>query len=227
MSTRSIDRRRSVKYLLIAALLAGCSAPMPVPPPPAPPAPVAAGPGSAAPAESAPPAAPAEEEPNEALKKQFAQAVASMQDGQDKLATALFTVIAKQHPQLASPHTNLGILLFREGQMAEAEAAFKDALQRDDKDFVAANYLGMIYRNLGRFADAQAAYEKALAAKPDYAYAHLNLAILYDLYLGDLSKALDHYQQYQQSAGDSDQQLSGWLADLQQRMNSAGGASKP
>lgn len=226
MSTRSIDRRRSVKYLLIAALLAGCSAPMPVPPPssaPPVPAPAAAGPASAAPAE----APPEDKEPSEALKKQFAQAVASMQAGQDQLATTLFTVIAKQHPQLASPHTNLGILLFREGQMAEAEAAFKDALQRDDKDFVAANYLGMIYRNLGRFADAQAAYERALAAKPDYAYAHLNLAILYDLYLGDLSKALDHYQQYQQSAGDPDQQLSGWLADLQQRMNSAGGASNP
>jgi len=195
MSTRFIEPRRYGKYLLIAALLAGCSAPMPVPPPAAPPAPAAAGPASAAPSETAPPAAPPEDkEPNEALKKQFAQAVAYMQDGQDKLATALFTVIAKQHPQLASPHTNLGILLFKKGQMTEAEAEFKDALQRDDKDFVAANYLGMIYRNLGRFADAQAAYEKSLAAKPDYAYAHLNLAILYDLYLGDLSKALDHYQ---------------------------------
>jgi len=226
MSTRFIDLRRSVKSLLVTALLAGCSAPMPIPPASAPPAhtPAAAAPAGTAPVSATPPAGAA---PDTALQRQFDAAVAAMQTGQDELAASLFTVIAKQHPRLASPYTNLGILLFRKGRSAEAEAAFKEALQRDDKDYVAANYLGMIYRGLGRFNDARAAYEQALAAKPDYAYAHLNLAILYDLYLGDLPKALDHYQQYRQFAVDADQRLPGWLADLQQRMTNAGETSTP
>lgn len=170
-----------------------------------------------------PAAAPAAgHEPSTAVKKQFAKAVSAMQDGKDKQATDLFTEIAKQDPQLASPHTNLGILLYREGRLPEAETAFKEALQRSDKDYVAANYLGMIYRIQGRFAEAQAAYEQALAAKPDYAYAHLNMAILYDLYMGKLDQALDHYQQYQQSVSDADPRLAGWLADLQQRMKNTG-----
>jgi tetratricopeptide (TPR) repeat protein len=218
-----------LRHLLAAALLAGCSAPLPVPPTAPPVQALAPSQPAAAPAAPEPAAATpsATSGPSEALQKQFAQAVVAMQGAQDQAATALFADIAKQDPQLASPHTNLGILFYREGRLAEAEAAFKDALQRDPKDYVAANYLGMIYRGSGRFSEAEAAYQQALAAKPDYGYAHLNIAILYDLYLGDLAKALDHYQQYQQLGGDSDPQLAGWLADLQQRMKSAGEITKP
>ncbi len=157
------------------------------------------------------------------MKTQFEQAIAFMKAGQDKEASALFSNIAKLEPKLASPHTNLGILFHRQGKLEEAEAAFKQALQLDAKDYVAANYLGMIYRAQGKFSDAEAAYEQALAANPDYGYAHLNLAILYDIYLDNLPKALDHYQQYQRLSGDSDKQLVGWLADLRQRMKSTGG----
>lgn len=222
---RFIDLRLPCKAVLLAALLAACSAPLPMPPgtssssqPPAQPE------SATAPTATA---IPAPQGPDAALKKQFAKAVAAMQAGQDKPAMDLFSAIAAQAPQLASPHANLGILYFRQGRLAEAETAFKDALQRDGKDYVSANYLGMIYRKQGDFAAAKAAYERALAAKPDYGNAHLNLAILYDLYLGNLDKALDHYRQYQKDGGEGDSRLAGWLADLQQRMQDAGGAGKP
>jgi Flp pilus assembly protein TadD len=169
-----------------------------------------------------PPAAtaPAPETPAKAVKVQFEQAIAFMQAGKDKEAGALFTHIVKLDPKLASPHTNLGILFYREGKQDKAEAAFKEALQLDGKEYVAANYLGMLYRFEGRFAAAESAYKQALAANPDYGYAHLNLAILYDLYLDDLPQALKHYQRYQQLGGESDKRLAGWLADLHQRMKS-------
>jgi tetratricopeptide (TPR) repeat protein len=219
MSMRFTDPRPVVNYALIALLVTGCSAPMPVPPTASP----------VAPAPPSPPvaAAPAQDEPGKIVKVQFEQAIAFMRAGQDEKASALFANIAKLDPKLASPHTNLGILCYREGKPKEAEAAFKEALQLDAKDYVAANYLGMLYRAQGRFSDAEAAYEQALAAKPDYGYAHLNLAILYDIYLDDLPKALDHYEQYQRIDGDSDRQLTGWLADLRQRMKSTGEDPKP
>ena len=201
----------------LLTLVVRCSAPMPAPP-------------TASPAASEPPpppVTPAQAEPGKIVKVQFEQAIAFMQAGKDKEATALFANISELDPKLASPHTNLGILFYRDGKLQEAETAFKEALRLDDKDYIAANYLGMLYRAQGRFSDAEAAYKQALAAKPDYGYAHLNLAILYDLYLDNLPKALDHYQKYQQISGDSDQQLTGWLADLHQRMKSTDEDPKP
>lgn len=221
MSMRFIDPRSALIGVLLAALMAGCSAPMPVPPA-APPA-ASAPPPAPAPA----PAKPAPDDTAKIVKTQFEQAIDFMRAGKDDDAAALFANITKLDSKLASPHTNLGILYYHEGKAQKAEAEFKEALHLDAKDYVAANYLGMLYRTQGRFRDAEAAYNQALAANPDYAYAHLNLAILYDIYLDDLPKALDHYQAYQRISGDSDKRLLGWLADLRRRMKKTNEASKP
>ena len=219
MSMRFIDPRSALNCILLATVMAGCSAPMPVPP--------AAPPPAATPAPAPVVAKPAPDATDKIIKTQFEQAIDFMRAGKDKDAAALFTHISKLDSKLASPHTNLGILFYQEGKPQKAEAEFKQALDIDHKDYVAANYLGMLYRSQGRFHDAEAAYNKALAAKPDYAYAHLNLAILYDIYLDELPKALDHYQEYQRISGDSDKRLVGWLADLRQRMKNTNEASKP
>jgi tetratricopeptide (TPR) repeat protein len=220
---RFTDARISAAALVL--LLTACSAPAPKPA--APPAQLHAAAPTVPPSE-VPPAAPAAPAgPSTALKKQFADAVTAMKNGKDEAAMRLFSAIAEQNPQLASPHTDLGILYYRQGRLKEAETAFKDALQRDAKDYVAANYLGMIYRSEGRFAEAKAAYLQALAAKPDYALAHLNMAILYDLYTGELDQALQHYREYQKDGGAGNPQLAGWLADLEQRIKDRGGRAAP
>ncbi len=213
-STRFIKHPGAWAAVLLAAFAAGCSAPMPAPaPPPPPPEEVKA----AAPAggETAAEAAPPSE-----TELQFQRALAALNAKQDAQAEALFSTLAQNHPELASPHANLGIIYFRRGALEQAEEAFKQAVERHKQDFVAHNYLGIIYRTQGKFDEARQAYEQALAANAGYAYAHLNLAILYDLYLGELELALQHYQRYQQLQGGDDPQLSGWLADLQQRINS-------
>jgi tetratricopeptide (TPR) repeat protein len=220
-----------VRHLIAAALVlfvSACSAPAPKPSESSAPA-TASPPAEAAtpPATPTAPPVPATAAPNAALKRQFAKAVEAMKDGRDDAAITLFNAIAQQNPELASPHTDLGILFYRQGHLDQAEAAFKEALKRDDKDYAAANYLGMVYRTQGRFAEAKAAYLQALTAKPDYALAQLNMAILYDLYTGELDQALAYYRQYQQSGGASDPRLAGWLADLEQRINENGGKAQP
>lgn len=214
-----------VSAVALVLLLAACSAPAPKPA--ASPAQLHAA-APIVPSSEVPPAAPAVPAgPSATLKKQFADAVTAMKNGKDEAAMRLFSVIAEQNPQLASPHTDLGILYYRQRRLKEAETAFKDALQRDAKDYVAANYLGMIYRSEGRFTEAKAAYQQALAAKPDYALAHLNMAILYDLYTGELDQALQHYREYQKDGGADNPQLAGWLADLEQRIKDRGGRATP
>ena len=66
--------------------------------------------------------------------------------------------------------------------------------------------------------EARKAYDAALSIDANYAYAHLNIAILYDLYLHDGNKALQHYQRYQALSPTEDTQVVKWIVDLQQRM---------
>jgi cellulose synthase operon protein C len=79
------------------------------------------------------------------------------------------------------------------------------------------NQLGIAERQQGRFDEAKKAYEAAIAADANAPLPHLNLAILYDLYLGDVAKAQELYQRtVELSPGDA-QQLSRWLAELKTR----------
>ncbi len=58
----------------------------------------------------------------------------------------------------------------------------------------------------------------------DFADAHLNLAILYDIYLQFFYDAHDHYQRYLELAPEDEtaKKVKLWLQDLQQRMLQGG-----
>ncbi len=84
----------------------------------------------------------------------------------------------------------------RDSRYAEAEAAFKAALERNPDSAVASNELGIAERKLGKFAEAEAAYQRTIAIEPNYAPAYLNLGVLYDLYLAEPQKALEQFEHY-------------------------------
>lgn len=183
------------------------------------PAPDVAAPSAAA--TETPPAAETGAADHAEARPDYDKAVAALRAGNDEEAEALFTAFAQRYPALASPHTNLGIIHYRRGRITEAEQSFKRAIELHAQDAVAWNYLGMIHRSRGRFMDARDAYRHALSARPDYAYAHLNLAILYELYLVDLAEALAHYREYQRFAPDDDARVAAWLSDIEQRLRAA------
>lgn len=212
--------------MALAVLMAACSAPMPAPPSAPVQSETSSSPNVAPPEETVAPAATPEATVTPAMlsadnaeaRAAYENALAALRGGQEKEAEVLFLALAQQHPQFASPHTNLGIIHYRRGQMTEAEQFFKRATELHPQDAVAHNYLGILYRQQGRFAEARHEYQQALAAQPDYANAHLNMGILYELYLGDLQQALVHYRRYRQLAPDAGTQIAAWLADLEQRL---------
>jgi Flp pilus assembly protein TadD len=56
--------------------------------------------------------------------------------------------------------------------------------------------LGVIYTGLNRLDEAEQSYERAVGLKSNYAEAHYNLGVFYELHRKDLPKALAHYHQY-------------------------------
>jgi Flp pilus assembly protein TadD len=129
---------------------------------------------------------------------------------------ALLLKVTQKAPNATAAYVDLGIAYGKSGDLDKAVTSLKRAVELNPRHLVAYNELGMVYRRKGDFAAARDSYEHALGVFPGFHYARLNLAILCDLYLGDLSCARDNYTAYQQLVPD-DRQVAKWIADLNTR----------
>lgn len=147
----------------------------------------------------------------------YQRAVMAMKTGQTKRAFQLFNSVSKKYPGFAGPQLNIGLMYLKKNKLAKAEAAFKRAIYINRDNAVGYNLLGVVYRRSGKFIEAKEAYLTALSKDSTYANAHLNLGILYDLYMDDLKRALHHYEQYQKLSAQADKKVAKWILDLQRR----------
>lgn len=159
------------------------------------------------------------------VQDNFEHAIAKLKDGGDEDALSLFNELANSHPELAAPSVNIGLIEIKRGNLDAAETALLRASTLKPELPVIYNELGIVYRRLGRFGESEASYLKALQFAPDYAGAHLNLGILYDIYLGNLSAALEHYERYQTLTNASNDAVAKWIIDIRQRLNKGTGPS--
>jgi tetratricopeptide (TPR) repeat protein len=157
--------------------------------------------------------------------QQYSQALQMMKSNRLTDAELEFKQLSVAYPQFSGPQLNLGLLYLHDSRLPEAEAAFKAALQTSPANPIAGDELGIVERKLGKFAEAEAAYLHAIAAEPNYAPAHLNLGVLYDLYLAEPQKALEQFERYIEIAGEN-KQIAGWVIELRKRVGAPAPAAK-
>lgn len=154
------------------------------------------------------------------LKANFELATWSVKNGQHDKAIQYLEEIVMAEETYPLAWTNLGLLLLNQKQQSQAENAFIQALKVNQSDAIAANHLAVIYRNKGLFSQSLALYQKAILIDQDYANAHLNLAILYDLYLQQFNLALEHYLTFKKLTKSNNETVEKWISDLQRRIKS-------
>ena len=154
---------------------------------------------------------------NASSQRLFDDARRSLAGGRTADAERAFVSLTKSDPDLAGPHANLGLIYRQADKLDQSVGELEQATKLSPEQPTYFNQLGISYRFKGEFAKARGAYEKALALDGNYAQAHLNLAILLDMYLADSKSALEHYERYLALSPSADATVAKWVADLKNR----------
>lgn len=156
-----------------------------------------------------------------AEKHLYRQAITALNAGQLDEAESLLRTFSEQKPQFAGPLANLGLVYYKKGNKELAAETLNRALEKNSKQAHALNLLGEIAYEEGQASKAEDYYKRALAIKDDYANAHYNLALVYDIYFQDVARAVVHYRRYMELTNFDDKDTANWLEQLENSLKSS------
>ena len=152
------------------------------------------------------------------LRDAFAAGVAALEGGAYAEAVTALESVVEAEPLVSAPYIDLAIAYRHIDKKEKAQQPLQRALELVPGHPLASQEYGRLLRTQGRFEEARQVYTASLEAFPEYYPLHKNLAILCDLYLGDLDCAYDNYAAYSTAQPDNEQ-VKIWMADLQSRLN--------
>lgn len=152
-----------------------------------------------------------------AARAAFADAVALMKDGDLRMARKGFWAMTKDFPELSGPWVKLAELAEQREKPEKAREYYQKALEVNPANVNGYLKQAVFERRQGEFARARDAYLAALETWNDFPEAHLNLAILYDLYMNRPEEAQPHYEAYDFLTGGSDPKVADWLIEIRRR----------
>ena len=137
-------------------------------------------------------------------------------------AIVLLDEVLAQSPDLSGAYLNKALSLYRLKQFDLAILTLQAEEKVNEINPYRYNLQGVLAREQGKFIESETYYQKALTVWPDYPEAHLNIAVLFELYRGKFVKAQTHYQAYLLLKPD-DQKTKLWLAGLEIKIASGKG----
>lgn len=158
---------------------------------------------------------------NSVLK--FIEARRAFKADQHDQAQQLLEELAAQDERLSGPWVMLGDIAMEKDDYERAINHYNRAIEVNRLNVNAYLRLAKTQRLQGKFMHAQNTYAEVLALWPDFPEAHLNLAVLYDVYLNHPLRAQKHMETYRFLADSEDERVADWLAEIQERTGVAPG----
>lgn len=152
------------------------------------------------------------------VKKEFSKGVGALKSKQWGQAESIFKQLWTEYPTYSGIAVNLGLAYKGQGKLNEAVFYLQKAINTNKNNLNAYNQLAVVYRKQGKFTHAESSYKKALAIWEYHPETHHNLAILYELYMGQWDEALSHYRRYRELVPEPNRKLNGWIKDLERRV---------
>lgn len=153
----------------------------------------------------------------QAARLAFRSASKLMADEQYREARKAFKAMTVKYPTLSGPWVKLGEIADKRDNPQRAEAAYRKAIEVNRSNVNAYMALALFQRRQGDFDGARKTYVDALELWKDFPGAHLNLAILYDLYLNRPELAQPHYEAYDFLTNGNDPKVGNWLVEVRRR----------
>lgn len=147
----------------------------------------------------------------------FIEAKRALKAKQWDKAKAVLTQLSEADDSLSGPQMLLGDIALEQKDEKLAEEHFLKALAINKKNINVYIKLALLQREQGRFIEAQNTLAQALTVWPDFPEAHLNIGVLYDIYLNHPIRAQQHMEAYLYLTGWENEKVETWLGEIQSR----------
>lgn len=160
-------------------------------------------------------------EQSDSERKKYKKALTLLNNNKLDSAKDIFQQFKEERPELAGPYANLAIIALKNNEPEKAFELVKIALTKNPNLAQALNLLAYLEQISGEIISAEKHYKEAIKNKNDYAIAHYNIALLYDVYLQDIESAIPHYERYMQLINNEDKKTADWLEQIKRQKNNS------
>lgn len=147
-------------------------------------------------------------------KQLYRQAITALNDNRLDDAEDMLNRFQQEKPGLAGSYANLGLIYYKQEKLDASEQQLKKALELNPQQAQALNLMGQVEFSRGHASESESYYKRALQIDKDYAIAHYNIALLYDIFFQDIPRAIEHYRKYLELTGNQDEMTRNWLEQL-------------
>ncbi len=147
----------------------------------------------------------------------YIEARRAYKDGRYEVAESVLTRLIEEDESLSGPWVMKGDIALQQNDLQKALDHYVAAIKTNTDNISAYLRLAKIQRLRGEYLNAQNTYAQVLALWPDCPEAHLNLGVLYDVYMNHPLRAQKHMEAYQFLTGGQNAEVARWLEELQKR----------